>query len=109
MNAGHTPGPWYITGDLVGGPLRIREESSDYVLATSDDGGHVDPQFALDDAVIEANANLIAAAPDLLAALSDLMENPAFQTAIGGNPNMVKSLMERAWSAIAKARGEVQS
>jgi hypothetical protein len=64
-SAAHTPGPWYVTEaaeDL--GYCRIREEASDYVLATADDGGHVDPRFALPPATIEANARLIAAAPD---------------------------------------------
>lgn len=54
----------------------------------------------------EANARLIAAAPRLYEALSDLMENPDFDTAIGGNPEMVEQLIERARAALAQARGE---
>jgi hypothetical protein len=64
-----TPGPWIVTGDLQDGYLRIRDAASEEVLATTDDGGHVDPQFAIDDDIIEANARLIAAAPELYEAL----------------------------------------
>lgn len=51
-------------------------------------------------------AHLIAAAPDMYEALSDLMENPVFLVSIGGNPNMVDALMDRARAALAKARGQ---
>jgi len=53
----------------------------------------------------DANASLIDAAPDLFSCMLDLFENPQFQVAIGGNPNMVDSIMDRARAAIAKARG----
>jgi hypothetical protein len=60
---------------------------------------HDDPEF-------DANINLIAAAPELYEALSDIMENPLFQTAIGGSPNMVERLMDSANAALRKARGQ---
>ncbi len=94
----HTPGPWYVTG---GSPelLLIREEASDYSLAVADDGGHVDPQFALDDDVITANANLIAAAPDLYEALETVILGIS-QGSVG------KPAVLAAVSALARARGE---
>lgn len=52
------------------------------------------------------DAALIAAAPDLYEALSDLFENEKFHTAIGGNPIMVDRLIQRVWAALKKARGE---
>jgi|SRR6187402_714024 len=54
----------------------------------------------------EANAWLIASAPDLLSVMLDMFENPQFQVAIGGNPIMVDALMGRARAAIATALGE---
>jgi hypothetical protein len=53
-----------------------------------------------------ANARLISAAPDLLEVLSDLFENPLFQTSVGGNPIRIEDLMKRARNALAKARGQ---
>jgi hypothetical protein len=53
-----------------------------------------------------ANARLIAAAPELFEALADLMENPQFVVSVGGNPNMVATLLDRARAALAKARGD---
>jgi hypothetical protein len=41
-------------------------------------------------------------------ALADLLENPAYQTAIGGNPNAVDEMLARAFAALAKARGGAQ-
>lgn len=67
-----TPGPWYdqtVNGDW----MRIRDEAGDMVLATVEDGGHVDPACSLDWEVMEANARLMAASPRLLAALESAL------------------------------------
>lgn len=104
-----TPGPWYVTEaaeDL--GYCRIREQASDYVLATADDGGHVDPKFALPPETIEANAHLIAAAPELYEAVGRLLEEfvdpqqgiEQFDSAI------TRKAVELARVARAKAAGE---
>lgn len=66
MNASHTPGPWQVDGHRgYGGHDGVRvSEPRGYVLAV-----------AISDVPelhAEANARLIAAAPDLLGALSDL-------------------------------------
>ena len=54
----------------------------------------------------EADARLISAAPDMAEALADFLENPQFQVGVGGNPIAVEKMLDRARSALAKARGE---
>lgn len=101
-----TPGPWTVgsnnpDGDDPYGPIPIRAKH--YRIA----------KLGLDDAPVHdyntmqrCNARLIAAAPDLYESLTDFMENPAFQTAVGGNPIAIGGMMARARAALAKARGE---
>jgi hypothetical protein len=75
--------------------LRIREEASDAVIATTDNGGHpVEEIFDHEQQL--ANAHLIAAAPDLYEALEYIL------TANDGEPDR----FDRAHAALAKARGE---
>ena len=108
-----TPGPWQRKHDYT-------KEGACTIVANVDGETHCDgsetysydfictceDEFGEYTERAEANARLIAAAPELYAALSDIMENPQFQTAIGGNPIRVEELMIRAASALAKARGE---
>jgi hypothetical protein len=54
----------------------------------------------------EANAHLIAAAPEMYEALVHFIEDPTFQVAVGGNPNVVDRMLDHARAALAKARGE---
>lgn len=95
----HTPGPWEaVTGGLD-------------ALVRCPDGR----TFNIGDAIYhgqesKANANLIAAAPDLLGALEDMVKatdnwNAAVQDIIGRQPHTGIDL-ENARVAIAKARGE---
>lgn len=64
-----TPGPWCVSCD---DDMYIREEASDYIIASISDGGH--PEVELFGADTQgANAQLIAAAPELLAALQNVM------------------------------------
>ena len=87
----HTPGPWHISSD---DPLAVRAEDGDgddwEVANAVDYCGFPEIQS-------KANARLIAAAPDLLAALERLAESPMF-LAIEGHAE--------ATAAIAKAKGE---
>jgi hypothetical protein len=53
----HTPGPWHVTGSRV--------DAYSYYLASSTTGLHINQR--------EANARLIAAAPELLASLRDVL------------------------------------
>ncbi len=43
-----------------------------------------------------------AAVEALRASLADFLENPEFQVAVGGNPNMVDAMLERARERLAK-------
>jgi hypothetical protein len=94
-----TPGPWCVTDrdDL----FRIREEASDAVLATTDDGGHpTEAIFDYDEQ--RANAHLIAAAPDLYAALEALVkEANGFESW-----QRPYAALEPAFAALAKARAK---
>ena len=78
----HTPGPWTIAM----GPHRIEVHTTParaYAFSRSD----------------EANARLIAAAPDLLAALEELCEDKYLADPINADR------MRSARAAIAKAKG----
>jgi hypothetical protein len=60
----HTPGPWsiYDYGEEEAPTLVIHKDSATRICFMATPGSHGDP------AIIEANAHLIVAAPDLLAA-----------------------------------------
>lgn len=92
MNTNHTPGPWYQS-----------ERNGQYIVAKdigdrSHDIAH--PCWWSEETC--ANARLIAAAPDLLAALKNLVEAVEF------TPLGVRGIKacQQARAAIAKARGE---
>ena len=101
----HTPGPWiYQPGDMDG-DIFIESENEDrsgvLVAKVENDGprakeadGYIPEKMAL------ANAALIAAAPDLLAALEFCAD--ALNTEAGG---LYKAHIEQARAAIAKAKG----
>lgn len=76
----HTPGPWAQNGNLIEGP---DGETVAYVTAYNT----MTPRQ-------KANARLIAAAPELLAALENVMANPTTFS------------FEPIRAAIAKATGE---
>ena len=96
--AAHTPGPWYAEQD---------GNSDNWSVASEDWGGIVtricypDPKV---DTSAEADARLIAAAPDLLAALSDCLES---LSRMPGSPGAYRiTCMTQARTAIAKAAGD---
>jgi len=96
-----TPGPWYVTGQLT----RYVEARIDGWLIqevaacgpTKADGGYGPQQ--------EANARLIAAAPDLLAALQDV-DALWMHHSIAHGDGKISPLHEKVIAAIAKATGE---
>lgn len=51
-------------------------------------------------------ARLMAASPDLLAALKCFVDDDRFQVAVGGNPNVVPKMIDAARAAIARAEGQ---
>ena len=84
MSAGHTPGPWRVFGYDIG-------TSPDETLAVV---------CAMDGNTDDANANLIAAAPDLARALADLLAD-AVEMGLDDSP-VSGSLLE-ARKALRKA------
>lgn len=106
----HTPGPWVDAKatDKTGGSIVMR---GDEWIAVAQDFNQWDR-----DAERQANARLIAAAPDLLAALQKLADY-AEAEARGGdeavpqhlrciNSGMVAQAVSEARAAIAKAEGK---
>ena len=99
----HTPGPWAIEQDgpwtLVRG-YDVELQSEDYpgpLVCTPADNGST-----------QANARLIAAAPDLLAALLEISRCCDERASFDGDPAMKRwcaATSEVARAAIAKAEG----
>jgi hypothetical protein len=94
----HTPGPWTV--------ITVQAEP-DYFAAV--DGPVIEPEwsFALqiaDGIRVRANARLIAAAPDLLAALETLLDNGDDPHPLSGrDPTVRREDIGPARAAIAKA------
>lgn len=98
----HTPGPWFVTGQMtkyvearISGGL-IQEVAA--CGPTEADGGYGDQQ--------RANANLIAAAPNLLEALEMLLYTRTQERGLQNAKPGESPLHDRCRAAIAKARGE---
>ncbi len=102
-----TPGPWVAEverwgvrdpqlkpGDIMAGKTHVVCFGHGY-----DEYGNIDSL---------ADAFLIAAAPDLYAALESLLEEVKYQRSMG-NFSAVRSRKELARAALAKARGETSS
>ena len=87
----HTAGPWKVVEATV--------QSEEYVICDCDGfGDGAAPQ-------IEANARLVAAAPDLLDALEELVERDRAEAAEAGFTDDEMTWLEDARRAIAKAKG----
>lgn len=86
QNVDHTPGPWVVSGD---GRYIRAAHGGDYVC---------DIKLADDDPEVVANAHLIAAAPDLLGALSEIAYWPSVRAALEGSATEC-----RVDAALAKA------
>ena len=101
MNTQHTPGPWYIGKDFSDQGRHIYAEQ----MVCDDDGEEWHPLIAStddDERLVDwqANARLISAAPDLLEALKDMLDN--HEDACTGYG---EGAAEKARAAIAKATG----
>lgn len=94
MSAKHTPGPWYSEMNVDG-------EINTWAF---DDPGspRIGVAKAYKNKNAEANARLIAAAPDLLAALERVLECRRFKISLDTNA----AALEQARAAIAKAKGK---
>ena len=100
MTEQHTPGPW--TADVVrfnSYTLRIIKAGTDWIA-------HVHTQSTESDIPRDvSNARLIEAAPEMWDLIVELFEDPKLSLIIGGNPNRVNALKERAEKLRAKVRG----
>ena len=97
----HTPGPWYH--DFASGMKNGNPQVVEYFVRRDGDNVSiaadiVDPEKCVPS---EANARLIAAAPDLLGALLMVLDDPQ---ALDGRPRTAECVR----SAIAKANGECE-
>lgn len=92
MEFKRTPTPWYVSNE---GLLLVRDERDDSVIASGIGLAHDDEM---------ANANLIAAAPELLEALLEMQRNGRKQ----GWNERYESSMEKTSKAISKALGGEQ-
>lgn len=99
----HTPGPWKVS------PLLSASENHRGFHIISPDGWRLAQVQPYDEDGVQggANAQLIAAAPELLealeAALAWYMDTPEF---IHGDDSMPMDTFNEAHDAIAKARGQ---
>lgn len=89
-NAKHSPGPWHLFGGMVDG----------YGISSAD--GEVITQGAFNGLHNAANARLIEASPDLLAALEEIIANTTDEDGNATVP-MFASIVSTARAAIAKA------
>ena len=104
MSGGHSRGPWsYYISEVA----RRDKITRPFASVRNADGADI-IYISLFPERVEANARLVAAAPDLLEALRDFVENQSFQVAVGGNPSAVEAMLCRARAAIAKATGADQ-
>ena len=84
MKTQHTPGPWTVDNQYIHGPDGIR------FLAVAGDGAG------------QANARLIASAPDLLASLEELFATDSIRATTSASSIAAIAI---ARAAIAKATG----
>ena len=100
-NSKHTPGPWQMSGDCA--VATANEELDELICDCS--GRKIDAAFFSDmPGRAEANARLIAAAPELLESCRELVTDLLSHASFGLNEKEV-AMLRRAESAIAKADG----
>jgi hypothetical protein len=102
--AAHTPGPWAIGRITVGmcSDADVVQPNGDLVAIVA--GGNWLPD-TIPDEVVSANARLIAAAPDLLAALKHAQEAMAWHGGCDFEAADGKRAEDVIAAAIAKAEG----
>jgi len=95
--AQHTPGSWAVTGTSVHSQAR---NGQNWICQGPNDSPAAPPL-----AEREANARLIAAAPDLLAALRELIEHS--YSPMSGDPATDVPLQRKHNAALAGARAAI--
>jgi hypothetical protein len=106
MVAAHTPGPWELFKGFVVPSLAANTDCRIVGVRVGGDTAWIPSTGGTD--VQEANARLIAAAPDLLAALEGLVRAISGQGRVNLDPHDLgpTDVLVAARAAIAKARGE---
>jgi hypothetical protein len=100
-NAKHTPGPWEIERPFEEDGLYVSSESTALICEVMEHSGHGTPlQNEEAEEMDEANARLIAAAPDLLEALQYL--HGIVLNGMTDDYDMMTAELGRAGRAIAK-------
>jgi len=99
-NMKHTPGPWRLN---AGNETEIMSARRNVARA------HCGAMTGIRVDEAEANARLIAAAPDLLAACEALLQSVAYAIAAQDAPaqSTMRANLANALAAIAKAKGAV--
>jgi len=97
-NAKHTPGTWFITPDTT-------NKNGDYAVWTDDSPFSIATVHGSGNSQALANAALIAAAPDLLAACELVLKN-GYRMPCQGQDDGDKIIMRDLAAAIAKAKGK---
>lgn len=102
----HTPGPWHAPADKS---FYVVAGSGDFAEQHLRDTCNIGPAPVICNASTQANARLIAAAPDLLAALKDVIGLAERGAKAGGDSEMtdlwMRGQIANARRAIAKAEG----
>ena len=93
----HTPGPWTVYFEF-----NVKDDHGRGIAACGGHGSNRNPEQAHNENV--ANAKLIAAAPDLLEALKNLLENEKLDD---WEPSLIESRIA-ARAAINKAEGNIR-
>lgn len=108
MNAQHTPGPWAVDKDAAIGGYRVNATNGRGVVFATQRDEHPAIGQGISHAESLANARLISAAPDLLAALVEMRYLFDLMCGLGFNPaeGRYGSPKANADAAIAKATGE---
>ena len=101
MTTNHTPGPWAVRFTEQSNVIQIVAHDVGAVIARTAEA-HPESGIYSD---IEHNARLIAAAPELLAALDDLVQQ-IDKGAKAGRLDLTVIFTTEARAAIARARGE---
>lgn len=98
----HTPGPWYALGQAVNVDREGMAGLACIAKAHQRRGTDLVP---ITKAEAEANARLIASAPELLAALSEIEAHHVEQNRAKGRPESRSRTLRVVRAAIAKAEG----
>lgn len=99
--AEHTPGPWQVIASTGTEVLALADGPDSVVVADTEFFGRTPTERQI------ADAHLIAAAPDLLAALERMLSVSGSHVTAGNAQCDTCLAVSQAMTAVAKARGEV--